>query len=234
MYLFIFKTIFSIIFLCFFPLTTQAIGVSPTLLTLSPTDSVANLTLSNEHDVPVTMQLDLVKWTQNKDKDIYIASDELIVTPQIFTIAPHSSQLVRLGLESPLFKSKETAYRLFAQEVIPKLAVKNNGLKMALRLSLPVIIKPNGPIRQKAVWHSEQLLNKDVKIFVHNRGNNVLFINLLQVLSADQHPITKNTQTFAYLLPGSKKIWVIKALTNKKPALIKASINDHVVLENVV
>lgn len=213
---------------------SNALGVSPTLLTISPQSPIANLTLNNEQDEAVTIQLDVVQWTQNKEQELYAATDEVIATPQIFTLHPRSVQTIRLGLEIPVFGPQERAYRLFIQEVVPKLGKPHkNQLRMALRISLPVIIKAATPVHQHLKWRIETLHAGQLTISAENQGNNVLFINRLQAYSVKKNPITKSFTTFAYLLPGSKKVWNIPALTNKKVVSIQASINDRTSFINV-
>jgi fimbrial chaperone protein len=211
----------------------NALGVSPTLLTISPQQSVANLTLSNEKSEPVTIQLEMVRWQQIKGKDVYTDTEALIATPQIFILPPNGTQIVRLGLENPLFGEQEQAYRLFIQEVVPKLNIKRkSGLRMALRISLPVIIKAEAPVRQKLQWHVVRQ-GSMLKLRAENKGNNVLFINLLQAYAREQQPVTKPQTTFVYLLPGSKNEWAFPALTKNKVSSIKAFINDQTSVINV-
>ncbi|CDZ78962.1 putative fimbrial chaperone protein [Legionella massiliensis] len=209
----------------------NAVGVSPTRLTLSPDTPIANLTLTNEGDNPLTLQLELVKWRQANDKEIYTHSDELIATPQIFRISAHGKQVVRIGLEYPLFDNQEKAYRLFIQEVIPKLRLKKkNQLTMALRISLPIIVKTLSPVQQNLVWSVKTLQAKTLKLRAENKGNNVVFINRLQFFSSDKQALTQPLTTFAYLLPGSTKDWTINTINAKKLSSIKASINDQISL----
>ncbi|MDR3501926.1 MAG: fimbria/pilus periplasmic chaperone [Legionella sp.] len=212
----------------------NALGVSPTFLTISPQQSVANLTLSNEKTEPVTIQLEMVRWQQINGKDVYTETEALIATPQIFTLAPNGTQIVRLGLENPLFGEQEQAYRLFIQEVVPKLNIKSKSeLRMALRISLPVIIKAEIPVRQKLRWQVLTRQGSKLRLMAENRGSNVLFINLLQAYTQEQQPVTRPEVTFVYLLPGSKKEWALSALTNNKVSSIKAFVNDQTSVINV-
>lgn len=231
--MFLLKNGFFCFLLWMYVFTASALGVSPTLLEISSSNPIASIILTNERDIPITVQLETVRWEQYQEKEVYVPTEDLIVTPKIFIIQPNSSQLVRMGFEKNIFKKKELAYRLFAQEVFPKLRSKSNELKIALRLSVPVIVKPITPIQQEAKWHIEELRNNNIKISAHNTGNSVIFINLLQALSDKHLPITKDTPTFAYLLPGTKKTWNVKTVAKKRPSLIKASINHRVVVENV-
>lgn len=225
---------FLIFFLLLVIARGNALGVSPTLLTISPQQSVANLILNNEKAEPVTIQLEMVRWQQIKGKDVYTATEALIATPQIFILPPNGSQTVRLGQENPSFGEHEQAYRLFIQEVVPKLNIKRKGeLRMALRISLPVIIKAATPVRQKLSWQVLTPHSPMLRLRAENKGTNVLFINLLQAYTRGKQPATKPEVTFVYLLPGSKAEWTLPALTKNKVTSIKAFINDQTSVINV-
>ncbi|MCA0403673.1 MAG: fimbria/pilus periplasmic chaperone [Proteobacteria bacterium] len=232
-----FLVLFLYRFICFsflvlFVLDGYAVGVSPTRLSLSTKTPIVTLTLTNENKTPLTMQLKLVSWRQDKGKDVYASSYDLIVTPQIFNIPPKGIQLVRLGLDKPLFSNKISAYRLFVDEVVTSKEVKPGQLKMAIRLSIPVIIEPLVPVKQSLIWRREQLKDK-TKISVENKGNNIIFISSLQGLTANKKAIMKPLRTFTYLLPGSKTFWLIKASSAHTLSSIKASVNSEIVLANV-
>ncbi|MFI4962793.1 MAG: molecular chaperone [Legionellales bacterium] len=225
---------FLLFFLLFLSFNAHTLGVSPTYLVISPKEPITNLTLSNEGDSEITMQLELVEWNQYNGKDRYTPSDDLIITPQIFILPPHGEQLVRLGMEKPLFGPQEKAYRLFAQEVVPKTVRRKKGeIKIAVRLSLPVVITTPNPPVQQLVWRVESNKGATVKLRAENRGTNVLFINTLQIASENHQVLTKPLQTFAYILPGSIHQWVVKTSLLKKASLIKATVNGKAVYTHV-
>lgn len=225
--MFLFIRFFSIsCFLLFFVVKASALGVFPTGLILSAKDPIANITLINEKDEPVTVQLELVRWQQQAEKDIYTATTAIIATPSIFILPPHESQLVRLGLEKPEFVHREITYRLFAQEVVPRIKSEGNALRMAIRLSIPLIIKALGPVQQKVIWHGSASKGQ-YTIIAENKGNNVVFVNQLQGLSAEKKALTQPQNTFAYILPGSKKTWTLRSTSRSKLAAVKATINTE-------
>lgn len=216
---------FLLFFLLFFPLELSALGVSPTGLILSQDEPVSSLTLMNERDIPITIQITMVRWEQTILKDIYTPTDEVVVTPQIFQLPAHGSQLVRIGLEEPFFGLKERAYRLFAEEVLPQ-SKKMSGVQIAIRVSLPVIVKASVPVQQRLIWHSV-IKDKIASITMQNKGNNVLFISQLQLFSDPHRALTKQVSTFAYILPGNKKTWKLTVLNTPKPAQIKVLVNNQ-------
>jgi fimbrial chaperone protein len=209
------------VFSLFFALKINALGVTPTFVSLSPEAPVANLTLMNERDIPVTIQIEVVRWLQAAERDVYKPTDELILSPQIFKLAPRASQLVRIGLEEPVFATQEKTYRIFAQEVLSAPKEKINGVRIAFRVSVPLVIKTKTPVQQQLVWHS-LIKGRQVTVVAQNKGNNLLFVGQLQAFSATHQAVTKAQSTFAYIVPGSKKTWTLNTLNTQKPRHIKA------------
>lgn len=216
----------------FFSLKINALGVTPIFVNLSQEAPVANLTFMNDRDIPVTIQIEVLQWRQAAEKDVYKPAEELILSPQIFKLAAHGSQLVRIGLEDPLFGAQEKTYRIFAQEVLPAPKEKVNGIRMAIRVSIPLVVKSKMPVQQDLVWHSERK-GQQVILVAQNKGNNLVFVAQLQALSAARQPITKSQSTFAYIVPGSKKTWILNTLNTQMPRHIKALVNNQDVFANV-
>jgi fimbrial chaperone protein len=217
-------------------LTLYAFGFTPTLLSLSTKEPIASLTISNEADEAVTLQIRPVRWLQESAasvKEIYKASDELIVTPVIFSVPAHGLQVVRMGLEHPIFGEKEQAFRIFVQEVRPEFPHSpRQSLSMVLRISLPVIVRTTVPIRQALRWHSQQLQSGYLAVEAENIGNNVLFVNEIELLSANKKSLSQPLKTFAYLLPGTHRRWSIPVSKLDSMTLIKASVNDQIAVFN--
>ena len=56
------------------------------------------LTVRNDGTEPVSMQLEVLNWSQEAGKDVLTPSRELLANPPIFTVPAGGSQLVRVGL----------------------------------------------------------------------------------------------------------------------------------------
>jgi fimbrial chaperone protein len=211
-----------------------ALGVSPTLLSLSPEAPIANLIVSNEKDSPTTMQVEVVRWMQKKGKDEYKSTEDIIASPLIFTVPAQGKQVIRFGLERPIFGPNEKGYRIFIQEVVPVLKQKNqNLLQISLRVSLPLIVRSQTAVMPSIYWQTKAISEGKVRVTASNNGNNIIFINQLQALSSKSKALSKPLNTFAYLLPGSQKTWTIETRNIEKVSLIKASINNQITFSNV-
>ena len=115
----------------------------PLLLSLPAGKLSTAVTLGNGGSKPVTVQAELVRWTQENGLDVYTPLTGLIVSPPIFSVDGGASQVVRLGrmerMEPP---AQELAYRLRLLEVPDATASREGAVATVMQLSLPVFTAP--------------------------------------------------------------------------------------------
>ena len=95
------------------------IGVSPVRVTLSNNQKMAQSTVSNEGTEPVSMQMELMSWSQREGKDVFTATREVLANPPIFTMPAGGSQLIRVGLRRAPDAQRETDLSHLLQELPP-------------------------------------------------------------------------------------------------------------------
>ena len=115
------------------------VNISPTQLVLAPYDSITTLSLTNADQIPITMQIDIKRWTQNHGKDDYTDTNDLIATPMMFEIPPNKTQIIRFALQYSMNRDHEQAYRIYLKEVVPHIKIpalqKNNQVQIALNIN---------------------------------------------------------------------------------------------------
>lgn len=90
--------------------------VSPTIVELAPGGKTASYQLHNRGTEPVSVQVDVMAWSQDGTEKLVAATD-VVVAPRIATLAPGKSQLVRIALRAPAPTGR--AYRVKLREVPP-------------------------------------------------------------------------------------------------------------------
>jgi fimbrial chaperone protein len=73
-------------------LNAASIGVSPIRVTLSTSQKVTGITVSNTSTQPMSIQLELMNWSQHEGKDVFTLTREVLANPPIFTKQPGESQ----------------------------------------------------------------------------------------------------------------------------------------------
>lgn len=119
----------------------SSLKVMPTRIDLLPRDRIATLTLSNPGQEPILIQTELLQWEREEGKDLYLPTQDLIVLPPAFSIPAGGKQQIRIALQRQVLK--ETAYRLYVAEIpIKENIISSTGLKIALRMGIPIFVQP--------------------------------------------------------------------------------------------
>jgi fimbrial chaperone protein len=203
------------------------LGITPTQVYLSPKNAIGILRVTNNNSHAVVLQISLKKWFQKLSSTTFKDTQDLLVTPPIFTLPPGKTQIIRVAMVTPPDRHTEKAYRLFLREVIPEVKTpvlqRADQLNIALRISLPVIIAPVEPAQQHLQWRIVEK-KKHLLLTAVNDGSKVVFINQLQVFNKEKQPITALLSTFAYILPHEQFNWSIdrnnQGMANKVGAMI--------------
>jgi fimbrial chaperone protein len=196
--------------LVFAPLANAAnLLVFPLRIDLAPGQTSAVLTLQNRDSAPVVVQLETVAWSQEKGKDVYAPSRDLVATPPVFTIPAGGTQLIRIGLRRPADLNSEKSFRLFLQEV-PGARPQSDGvtLNMAMRIGVPIFMQPQAVVR-KLDWQAQRLADGRLRVSVVNTGNVSEQFSALELLipGADK-PLTLEA-SMVYALAGQTHEWLV-------------------------
>lgn len=182
--------------------------VNPVRVTLSASEPIGALTVHNTGDESTVIQLELVSWTQQNGKDVYTPTREILGTPPIFTVPPNGKQVVRVGLRRQADAQRELTYRLFMQEVPPPPKPGFQGLKVALRIGVPVFIKPQAAVQPKLVWQAIAT-PEGIEVNASNQGNvHVQIADIKLSPSAGGKPLAAQ-KIAAYVLSGQSHSWLV-------------------------
>lgn len=181
---------------------------TPVKLTVPPGANSTSLSLQNTADQPVLVQAEVAAWTQRGGEDVLTPSQDLVVSPPIFTVAPGSSQIVRIGLMKRPQSTSEVTYRLFLQEVPKPPPPGEQGVSVALRLGLPVFVLPKGGAAPKLSW-SARARQGAVELQVTNGGTGHAQIIECTLTAENGKPVAERALA-AYVLAGQTRTWIFK------------------------
>jgi fimbrial chaperone protein len=191
--------------------SAASIGVSPVRATLSADQQVGALTVHNTGTEPMSVQLEVMNWSQQEGKDVFTATREVLANPPIFTVPPGGSQLVRAGLRRAPDAQRELTYRIFLQELPPPPNPDFNGARMLMRVSLPVFVLPALAAEPVLRWKAARTSDGALKISLTNIGNaHIQIANFSLSLPGSAQPwITQQAST--YVLHGQSHDWILPA-----------------------
>ena len=182
---------------------------NPIRLTLAPGAASTSLTLENTGDEPVTVQASLMAWVQEEGRDVLRSSQDLVVSPPIFKLAPRARQTVRVGVLRPADPARERAYRLYLTEVPVPRAPDQVGVSVSLQLALPLFVQPAAPIERKLQWRARPIEGGRIELSASNVGNGHVQLVSTTLLGENGTPLAEHPAR-AYVLPGSSATWSIE------------------------
>jgi fimbrial chaperone protein len=183
--------------------------VNPIGLTLSAGHSTGVVTVTNDSDATSVVQVQVVAWSQESGEDVYTTSRDLLATPPIFTVTAGGKQVVRLGLRAKPQVRQESAYRLFLQEVPPPAEPGVTGLKVLLRIGIPVFLAATTATAPVLHWSAQRLSATSLSVKAINDGGAHAHIGKL-TLSSSPDGVTLAEQSGGYVLPGAQHAWIFK------------------------
>lgn len=188
-------------------------SANPVRLSLPAGATSTSLVLENKGDQPVTVQASTASWTQEGGRDVLTATQDLVISPPIFKIAPGATQTVRVGLLRAPDPTRELTYRLFLQEVPPPPEPGQQAVSVALQLALPIFVQPPGPTRAtpKLVWAAKPADGDALELSLANEGT--AHVQLVDAkLAAEDGTVVAEVTARAYVLPGQAQSWRVKPL----------------------
>ena len=200
-----------IILLAFLSLTASAAAaaeftVSPIRLDFEPGRRSATVTVANDDERPLRLQLKLMQWTQDASgADVFTESDELVYFPKLVAVQSKDRRLVRVGLKTPAGTS-ERSYRLFLDELPDHTPAAASGLSFSIRFALPIFLPATAPHASAAI-QSIALEQGKLLVAVANTGNEHLRITSVAARSGDSFGAELGGW---YLLPGVVRLHTIE------------------------
>ncbi len=163
----------------------------------------------NADDSPVVVQIRVVRWSQNDGTEQLEDTRELLATPPVLQIPANGQQIIRVALRREPDSVQELTYRVIFEEV-PQAAPKDFvGLRVALRLSIPVFVAPaHGKASAELAWQSRWLANGQVELAATNTGSAHLQITDFEAQFPGSLMPLRGIAS-KYVLPGSRMSWTL-------------------------
>lgn len=186
----------------------SSFNVAPIRIEMDREHPTGVLTLHSDSDAPVTVQVQAVSWSQADGEDAYQPTRELLVTPPVFVVAPNGEQIVRVARRGAASDGVERAYRVFFEEVPATAQPGFNGLKVALRIGLPVFVATPARASAELEWQARWQADGTLSVAVANRGTAHVQVTYFELTGPDATVIARVAGS-RYVLPGSRTRWTV-------------------------
>ena len=189
------------------PASAGSFTISPLRVDLSQATPAAALTVRNEEDVEVVIQVETLQWSQADGQDALGPTRDLVASPLVFTLPPNGTQLVRVALRRAPDERRELSYRLVVQEVPPPPSPGFTGLQVALRMSLPVFVAATAPSAPGLQWSVTRDADGALTVTANNAGASHARVLGFSVAPATGTAPALEQPVATYLLPGPARQW---------------------------
>ena len=130
--------------ICSAPAAAAGFTVSPTRIDLSTRASSALLTIKNDSDQALQLQVSAFAWTQSPAGEIQLApTSDVIFFPALLSLEPGAQRRVRVGTTARPRGSEQT-YRIFVEQ-LPSSAADGgvrNGVRVLTKVGIPIFLQP--------------------------------------------------------------------------------------------
>ena len=197
--------------------------VNPVRVELSAQEKSAVIRVLNTGAETVTIQSQLLAWSQQDGIDQLIPTREVLVSPPIFKLKPGATQIVRVGLLRQVDDHRELCYRLQIEEIPSPPAPDFKGLQVALRIGMPVFVKAKAKTAQDLHFSASKLVNGNLDLSISNQGNAHAQLYELTIHAKEGQALAVHNNAL-YILPGQRR-----SISFKTVDLAKFGTNDLLV-----
>lgn len=194
------------------PAGAQSLLVSPTVIGIPAGKRGAVIEITNMATSAVDVQVRPYEWRQENGIDTLIDGADLVSSPSIVTIPSGGKQLVRL-LASTRDRAVEANWRILIDQLPGP--VKEQGLQIRLRLSVPVFAYPTKSGGSELKWSAAADY-----IEVINTGSRFARLSSLMVRERSGREIALPLERTPYLLPGTRRRWKFAAASLVEPVIV--------------
>jgi fimbrial chaperone protein len=204
--------------------------VNPTRVTLSARTASALVSVRNDSDQPVRLELKLHAWTQAPDGQMQLApTEDLVVFPTLVTLKPGEQRNIRIGATTA-FADVEKTYRVFLEE-LPAATAGTPGaaVRMLTRVGIPVFLEPSKPAAHASLAGIG--LSAGVLHFRLRNDGNVYFVPddiRVRGYSATGAPVVDKTAKGWYVLAGGVRDFALPFEAPGCAAVRRVEIEVHV------
>lgn len=198
------------------PAAAGSIEVAPVSTDLAPGQQASVVTVTNRDTAPTSVQVRAFAWTQDATRDQLTPTQDLVVSPPVFQLAPGASQVVRMVLRTPA-QGREQAFRLLVDQ-IPGPGDAGQ-VRFALRLSIPVFAQAAASGRAELDWR----LRPGGELVVANRGTRRAQLAGLALAVPGGAPLALAAPENPYVLPGQERRWLARGAALRPGTVVQAS-----------
>lgn len=183
--------------------------VTPVLIEPLPGARTSSLTLVNEEQRPVQVQVRVMRWRQADGEDRLEETRDVVVSPPFASVAPGEHYMIRIVRTAQTSPKGEESYRVFVDEVPQPGQAQPGTVDLILRQSIPAFFS-DIPQRVSIVDWSVEAGDEGLWLTASNRGDRRLRLSDIVIENHDG-VVYEQSGLVGYILPGASMRWPVAA-----------------------
>ncbi|AMK26300.1 MULTISPECIES: fimbrial biogenesis chaperone [Sphingobium] len=191
------------------PARAQELGISPVRVEMMGDARAATLTVRNTSDAPVNLQVRAMDWQQVEGAERFKPTEMLMASPPITSLGPGETQVVRLVADGLPPTAVEKAFRLVLDQIPSVAPLEGAGMRIQLRVLVPVFVLPKGNLRPMLHWSARREGESLILTVVNDGARHDRLLNL-KVTTGAGVPIAIPSTNTGYVLSGGSQSWTVR------------------------
>ena len=213
-----FLCIFLSIFLFSSSVYAGSFSVKPIWVYLNSNKKVESLHLKNSAKESVTIQIKTFEWTQDDEgRDVYTPTEEIFYMPRVITLNGEEERTIKIGYDKKP-SAVEKTFRIYFEE-LPEAKIKTDetGMRIALKLGVPIFITPQKKDGPKGEIANVSVLKHKLFFQIKNNGNEHFYPKSISVsvVDAKGKDIFSDKQQAWYILAGKNRTYTVDIPADK-------------------
>lgn len=187
------------------PAGAGALRVSPILI---EGNSRTTVTLKNQDNRPLNVQVRVFKWTQVGGEDKLVPTNDVVASPPIVAIAPNQDYVVRLQRQAAAAPSaQEEAYRVVVDQLPNPNRQRNGTVEVVLRFLVPAFFGSPDISQPRLRWSLQSRGGRRVLVAENSGDRRIQLTNL--ALKSGGKTVSVQKGLAGYVLGRSQKVWPV-------------------------
>lgn len=184
-----------------------ALRIEPVLVEVYAPGAASMLTLRNDDNSDVNVQIRIFKWSQSNGKESLEPTTDVVASPPAIKLAPKSDYLARIVRITKQSIQAEESYRIFVDQLPQTQGRAPRQINLLLRQSIPVFFSPRQGADAKVTW-SVAYDGPRLLVTAQNNGERRLRIAALTLQDGTGRIISFGAGLVGYVLSHSAMSWM--------------------------
>ena len=184
-----------------------ALRVEPVLVEVFAPGAASTLTLRNDDNSEVTIQIRVFKWSQANGKEMLEPTADVVASPPAVKLAPRTDYVARIVRTTKQPIQVEESYRILVDQLPRTQGKLPHQVNLLIRQSIPVFFDPRQDMQAAVTW-SLAYDGPRLVVTAQNSGQRRLRISALTLRDDAGRTISFGGGLVGYVLSHSAMSWI--------------------------